>query len=199
MSTSQAVETQRVAPSPSPVASPVVAVSYEIDAAHSRAEFAVRHMMVSTVRGHFSGLAGTVILDDADPSRSRVDATIDARTVNTGVEMRDNHLRSADFFDVAAHPTIAFRSTSVRKEGADTYVVAGELTLRGVARAVELEVESPALEVKDPYGVQKRGAIATLTINRKDFGLNWNQALETGGVLVSDKVRVTIDLQLARK
>jgi polyisoprenoid-binding protein YceI len=199
MSTNQAVETQRVAPSPSPVAAPAVAVRYEIDPAHSRAEFAVRHMMVSTVRGHFSGLAGTVILDDADPSRSRVDATIDARTVNTGVEMRDNHLRSADFFDVAAHPTIAFRSTSVRKEGEDTYVVAGELTLRGVARAVELEVESPALEVKDPYGVQKRGAIATLTINRKDFGLNWNQALETGGVLVSDKVRVTIDLQLARK
>ena len=196
MSTNEALETQRVAPTP--VAAPATAVRYEIDPAHSRAEFAVRHMMVSTVRGHFSGVAGTVILD-ADPSRSRVEATIDARTVNTGVEMRDNHLRSADFFDVAVHPTIAFRSTSVRKEGPDTYVVAGELTLRGVTRAVELEVESPALEVRDPYGVQKRGAIATLTVNRKDFGLNWNQALETGGVLVSDKVRVTIDLQLARK
>jgi polyisoprenoid-binding protein YceI len=197
MSTNQAFETQRVAPSP--VAAPAAAVRYEIDPAHSRAEFAVKHMMVSTVRGHFSGLAGTLVLDDVDPSRSHVEATIDARTVTTGVEMRDNHLRSADFFDVAVHPTIAFRSTSVRKEGPETYAVAGELTIHGVARAVELEVESPALEVKDPYGVNKRGAIATLTINRKDFGLNWNQALETGGVLVSDKVRVTIDLQLARK
>jgi polyisoprenoid-binding protein YceI len=199
MSTNQAFETQRVAPSPAPVAAPATAVRYEIDPAHSRAEFAVRHMMVSTVRGHFGGIAGAVVLDDADPSRSRVEATLDARTVDTGVEMRDNHLRSPDFFDVAVHPTLTFRSTSVRKEGPEAYAVAGELTIRGVTRAVELEVESPALEVKDPYGVQKRGAIATLTINRKDFGLNWNQALETGGVLVSDKVRVTIDLQLARK
>jgi polyisoprenoid-binding protein YceI len=199
MSTHPAFETPSASASPAPVATPAAAARYEIDGAHSRAEFAVRHMMVSTVRGHFSGLAGTVVLDDANPTRSRVEATLDARTVNTGVEMRDNHLRSPDFFDVATYPTLSFRSTSVRKAGPERYEVGGELTLHGVTKPVVLDVESPAIEVKDPYGVTKRGAVATVSINRKDFGLNWNQALETGGVLVSENVRVTIDLQLARK
>jgi polyisoprenoid-binding protein YceI len=173
--------------------------SYAIDASHSRAAFAVKHMMVSTVRGDFSGLSGTVVLDEAEPARSRVEATIDARTVNTGVEMRDNHLRSPDFFDVEKFPTIRFVSTKVQKLDAENYAVTGDLTMHGVTRHVVLDVESPALELKDPYGNTKRGATATLTVNRKDYGLNWNTALEAGGVLVGESVRVTIDLQLVRK
>ncbi len=175
------------------------AASYQIDPAHSRASFAIRHMMVATVRGEFGKLAGTITLDDAQPERSRVEATIDASSVNTHNEMRDNHLRSADFFDVANFPQLTFRSTAVRVVGPETYAVTGDLTIHGVTRQVVLDVESPAVEVKDPYGNTKRGATATTTINRKDFGLGWNQALEAGGVLVGDAVKVTIDLELARQ
>jgi polyisoprenoid-binding protein YceI len=180
-----------------PAASP--AVSYQIDPAHSRASFAVRHLMVATVRGEFGKLAGTVVLDDAHPQRSRVEATIDATTINTHNETRDNHLRSADFFDVATFPQLTFRSTAVRLVAPETYAVTGDLTLHGVTRQVVLDVESPSVEAKDPYGNRKRGATATATINRKDFGLTWNQALETGGVMVGESVRVTIDLELTRE
>ncbi len=198
MSTNQAVDTVRPAAA-APVAASATAARYEIDPAHSRAEFAVKHMMVATVRGHMHGVTGTVVLDDADPARSSVEATVDASTVDTGVEMRDNHLRGTDFFDVATHPTISFRSTSVRRTGEETFEVLGNLTIRGTTKPVTLEVESAAVEAKDPYGAVKRGAVATVTINRKEFGLNWNQGLEAGGVLVSDKVKVTIDLELTRK
>jgi polyisoprenoid-binding protein YceI len=181
-----------------PGAAPAAA-RYEIDPAHTRAAFAVRHMMVTTVRGEFGKVAGTVVFDEADPSRTRIEATIDASSVNTGVEMRDNHLRSADFFDVGQHPHITFKSTHVHKVGDDEYKVTGDLTMRGVTRQVVLDVESPSAEVKDPYGVFKRGATATTNVNRRDFGLHWNQALEAGGVMVADKVNITIDLELARK
>ena len=148
------------------------AASYQIDPAHSRASFAIRHMMVATVRGEFGKLSGTVTLDDAQPERSRIEATIDASSINTHNDMRDNHLRSADFFDVANFPQLTFRSTAIRAVGP---------------------------EVKDPYGNTKRGATATTTISRKEFGLGWNQVLEAGGVMVGDAVRVTIDLELARQ
>jgi polyisoprenoid-binding protein YceI len=183
------------------VVSPAVAsaATYEIDPAHSSAQFAVKHMMVSTVRGEFTKLSGTANLDDKDLKNASVQATIDATTISTGVGKRDEHLRSPDFFDTAKFPTITFKSTSVKKAGADKYKVAGDLTLHGVTKPVVLDVESPTTEIKDPYGNTKRGAVATTTINRKDFGLNWNTALEAGGVLVGDSVKVTIDLQLARK
>ena len=173
MNTTSAVAT-------APVTIAVPAARYELDPAHSRASFAVRHMMVATVRGEFTKLAGTIVLDDAHPELSRVEATIDASTVNTSVEMRDNHLRSADFFDVAQFPQITFRSKAVRVTGPDSFAVTGDLTIRDVTRQVVLDVESAAFEVKDPYGNVKRGATATTTINRKDFGLTWNQALEAG-------------------
>jgi len=192
MTTTHAVAT-------APVTTAVPAARYELDPAHARASFAVRHMMVETVRGHFSNLAGTVVLDDAHPEASHIEATIDASTVNTGVEMRDNHLRSADFFDVAKYPQITFRSKAVRVTGPDSFAVTGDLTIRDVTRQVVLEVESAALEVKDPYGNVKRGATATTTINRKDFGLTWNQSLEAGGVLVGETVKITLDLELNRK
>jgi polyisoprenoid-binding protein YceI len=182
-----------------PVTTAVPAARYELDPAHSRASFAVRHMMVATVRGEFIKLAGTVVLDDAHPEASHVEATIDASTVNTGVEMRDNHLRSADFFDVAQFPQITFRSKAVRVTGPDTFAVTGELTIRDITRQVVLDVESAAFEVKDPYGNVKRGATATTTINRKDFGLTWNQALEAGGVMVGETAKITLDLELTRK
>src|ERR1700748_1268154 len=175
-----------------PVAAAAPAARYEIDPAHTRAAFAVRHMMVATVRGEFGKTAGTVVFDEADPSRSRIEATIDASSVNTGVEPRDNHLRSADFFDVAKFPEITFKSTQVQKVGDDEYKVTGDLTMHGVTRQVVLEVEAPSAEVKDPYGALKRGATATTSVNRRDYGLHWNQALEAGGVMVADKVNITI-------
>jgi polyisoprenoid-binding protein YceI len=138
-------------------------------------------------------------LDDRNLTGSRIEATIDATTIDTGVDKRDEHLRSPEFFDVAKHPTITFKSTEVKKAGPDKYKVTGNLTMRGVTKRVVLDVESPATEIKDPYGNVKRGAVATTTLNRKDFGLNWNVALEAGGVLVSDTVKVTLDLQLVRK
>jgi polyisoprenoid-binding protein YceI len=198
MSASNATAFQSNA-NPGPEAAPAAAARYDIDPAHSRAAFAVRHMMVATVRGEFSNLAGTVVLDEADPARSRVEATIPTATVDTKVDMRNNHLKSPDFFDVEKFPTITFASTEVMKVGEETYAVTGDLTLHGVTKRVVLDVESPAVEVKDPYGNIKRGAVATVSLNRKDFGLHWNQALDAGGVMVGDTVRVTIDLELARK
>ena len=192
MTTTHAVAT-------APVTTAVPAARYELDPAHTRASFAVRHMMVATVQNHFNNLTGTVVLDDAHPEASRVEATIDASTVNTGVEMRDNHLRSADFFDVAKYPQITFRSKAVRVTGPDSFAVTGDLTIRDITRQVVLDVESAAFEVKDPYGNVKRGATATTTINRKDFGLTWNQSLEAGGVLVGETVKITLDLELNRK
>jgi polyisoprenoid-binding protein YceI len=193
-STASAAEPGRA---PSPAATS--AARYEIDPAHTRAAFAVRHMMVATVRGEFGKTAGTVVFDEADPSRSRIEATIDASSVNTGVEMRDNHLRSADFFDVAKYPQLTFKSTRVEKVGDGEYKVTGDLTMHGVTRQIVLDVEAPSAEVKDPYGNFKRGATATTSVNRRDYGLHWNQGLEAGGVMVADKVNITIDLELTRK
>jgi polyisoprenoid-binding protein YceI len=175
------------------------AATYEVDPAHSAASFAVKHMMVSTVRGEFGKLTGAVVLDDADLKKAQIEATIDVSTINTRVAKRDEHLKSADFFDVAKFPTIVFKSTSVKRVSTGKYKVAGDLTMHGVTRPVVLDVDSPAKEMKDPFGNTARGATATAKLNRKDFGLNWNKALEAGGVLVGDTVDVTIDLSLNRK
>jgi polyisoprenoid-binding protein YceI len=175
------------------------AAGYDIDPAHSSAGFSVKHMMVSNLRGEFTKVTGAVDLDDQNLTAASIEAVIDAASITTGNSKRDEHLRSPEFFDVAKHANLTFKSTEVKRVGSGKYKVSGDLVMRGVSRKVVLDVEAPAAEVKDPYGNIKRGAVATTTINRKDFGLNWNTPLEAGGVLVGETVQVTIDLQLARK
>jgi polyisoprenoid-binding protein YceI len=175
------------------------AAGYDIDPAHSSAGFSVKHMMVSNLRGEFTKVTGAVDLDDQNLTAASIEAVIDAASITTGNSKRDEHLRSPEFFDVAKHANLTFKSTEVKRVGSGKYKVSGDLVMRGVSRKVVLDVEAPAAEVKDPYGNIKRGAVATTTINRKDFGLNWNTTLEAGGVLVGETVQVTIDLQLARK
>lgn len=175
------------------------AASYEIDPVHSSAQFAVKHMMISTVRGEFTKLSGTAVIDDKDLAKANISATIEAGSISTRIEKRDEHLRSPDFLDSAKFSSITFKSTEVKKAGEGKYKVTGNLTLHGVSKSVVLDVEAPATELKDPYGSVKRGAVATTTINRKDFGLTWNKALEAGGVMVGENIQITIDLQLVRK
>lgn len=175
------------------------AANYEIDPVHSSAQFAVKHMMISTVRGEFTKLSGTAVIDDRNLAKSSVEASIDAGSISTRMDKRDEHLRSPDFLDTAKFAAITFKSTEVKKAGEGKYKVTGNLTLHGVSKPVVLDVEAPATELRDPYGNIKRGAIATTTIHRKDFGLNWNKALEAGGVLIGESVQITIDLQLVRK
>ncbi len=174
-----------------------LAQSYTIDGAHSKAQFSVRHMMVSNVRGEFTRMKGTVVYDEKNPAAIQIDATIDVASINTGEPKRDEHLKSPDFFDVAKYPTITFRSKSARKT-ANGLAVTGDLTIHGVTKEVVLQVEGPSPEVRDPWGNLRRGAAATTKINRKDFGLTWNAALETGGVVVGEEVSITIDVEAMR-
>jgi polyisoprenoid-binding protein YceI len=173
--------------------------TWVIDPSHSNVHFSVRHMLVSNVRGEFTQLSGTIVLDHADISRSTAEATIDAKSVNTREPQRDDHLRSPDFLDVANHPTIEFQSTRVEPQGEGRFRLIGDLTIRGVTREVVLDVESDGVELKDPWGNIKRGASATTRLNRKDFGLQWNLAIETGGFVVGDEVKVVIDVELQRQ
>lgn len=180
------------------LAVPVVfAEEYKIDSSHSKAAFTVKHLMVSNVRGEFSKVTGTIVYDEKNPTAIRIDATIDATTVNTSEPKRDEHLRSADFFDVAKYPTMTFKSKSARKT-ANGLAVTGDFTLHGVTRQIVLNVDNSGPEVKDPWGLLRRGATATVTINRADYGLTWNKAVETGGVVVSDEVKITIDVEGTR-
>ncbi|HYC32851.1 MAG TPA: YceI family protein [Gemmatimonadales bacterium] len=178
------------------IPSPTATARWDIDAAHSGIHFSVRHMMIANVRGEFGRVTGSADLDPRDLSRSAVRATIDASSINTREPQRDAHLRSADFLDTANHPTIEFRSTRVERTGADRLAITGELTIRGVTREVTLAVETDGVEHRDPFGNLRRGATATTSLNRTDFGLTWNAALEVGGVLVGEEVKVTIDVQL---
>lgn len=171
--------------------------TWELDPAHSRAEFSVRHLMIANVRGSIPILRGTIVRDERDVTKSRVSAELDVGLIATGAADRDAHLRSADFFDVAGHPTIRFESTQV-EEVEDGLRVKGDLTIRGTTRPVILDVELLG-EAKDPWGNTKAAAVATTSFDRRDFGLTWNAALETGGVLVGEKVKVTLDLQAVRK
>jgi len=173
--------------------------SYTIDPAHSVADFKVRHLMVSNVRGEFSGVTGTVQFDAENPANSNVEATIPVNTIQTREPQRDTHLKSADFFDVENFPQITFVSTKVAKKGDEEYKVTGDLTIHGVTKEVTLDVEGPAPEAKDPWGNLKSGASAKTKINRKDFGLEWNMALETGGVLVGEDVQIHLDLELTKQ
>ena len=172
--------------------------TWNLDAAHSQASFTVKHMMVANVRGEFRKLEGVLTLDDKDLTKSNVDVTIDAASIDTRDEKRDAHLKSPDFFDVANTPKITFKSTKIEKSG-DGYKVAGNLTLHGVTKPVVLDVEGPTAPVKSPWGTESIGISGTTQINRKDFGLVWNKPLEVaGGVLVSDTVKISIDAEFVK-
>ena len=171
--------------------------TWKIDPVHSHIEFSVRHLMITTVKGRFTGVDGTVSIDDADPSASAVDVRIDASTIDTREPQRDAHLRSADFLDAEKFPRLTFKSTRVSERRGDQFSVTGNLTIRGVTREVVLKVTDEG-RGKDPWGGERAGFSATTRINRKDYGLNWNQTLETGGVLVGDEVTIRIELQLLK-
>ena len=175
------------------------AVTYVIDPSHSTAGFKVRHLMVSNVRGEFSGVTGTIVFDAQDAANSKVEAAIDATTIQTREPQRDQHLKSADFLDVEKFPHIAFTSKKVAPAGAGEWKITGDLTIHGVTREVVLDVEGPTPEVKDPWGNIKMGATATTKVSRKDFGLVWNVALETGGVLVGDEVAIQLEVEMTRQ
>lgn len=171
----------------------IAARTLEIDRSHSEALFAVRHL-ITKVRGSFREFSGTVTLDEAAPERSSVQVTIQAGSIDTNEPKRDAHLRSADFFDAEHYPTLTFVSTGVTRRGPALFDVAGTLTIRGVAKAIVLPVSFLGV-ARDPWGNERAGFEAEMTINRKDFGLNWNAALETGGFLVGDEVKVSLSVQ----
>jgi polyisoprenoid-binding protein YceI len=172
--------------------------TWNIDPAHSVAEFKVKHMMVTNVKGQFTAVTGALVLDEADVTRSRVEATIDAASLTTREPQRDAHLRSADFFDVEKFPTLSFRSTRVSRSANGEITMVGDLTIHGVTREVVFTVEGPSAPHKDPWGNIKAGASATTAISRKDYGLTWNAALETGGILVGDEVTITLDVEFGK-
>ena len=173
-------------------------VTYQIDPAHTSAHFSVRHMMISNVRGEFSKVSGTVIYDAANPANSKADAVIEVASISTREPQRDTHLKSADFFDAEKFPLIAFQGKEVTEQGGE-WKLKGDLTIHGVPREISLDVEGPTPEHKDPWGNLRIGATATGKLNRKDYGLGWNAALEAGGVLVGDEVKLTIDLEAIRQ
>lgn len=169
--------------------------TYAIDSAHSEISFRVRHLLTK-VTGHFRDFSGTITVDAADPAQSRVQFQIDAASIDTAVADRDTHLRSADFFDVAKFPHLTFTSERVVQKGTDSLVVTGPLTIHGVSKTIDLPVTYLGT-MNDPWGNAKAGFEATVRLNRKDFGLTWNAALETGGFLVGDDVDVTLNVQAA--
>jgi len=177
---------------------PGTVTTWKLDPAHSVAEFKVKHMMISNVKGTFTGLSGTLQLDEIDRTHSAVEASIDVNTINTGDAQRDGHLKSADFFDAEKYPAITFKSTNIDSTGGPDYEVTGDFTLRGVTKPVILKVEDVSTPSKDPWGNQRIGLSATTKINRKDFGLGWNAALETGGVLVGEDVTITLEAQFIK-
>jgi polyisoprenoid-binding protein YceI len=172
--------------------------TWSIDPTHSNVEFAVRHLMIATVKGRFTTVEGTVVLDDANPAASTAEITVQVASIDTREPQRDAHLRSADFFDVEKYPTLTFRSSGVSDVTADGFSLAGDLTIHGVTRPVTLEVIKEG-RGKDPWGGERAGYAATTRIKRSDFGLTWNQLLETGGLAVSDEVKISLDVELVKK
>lgn len=174
------------------------ATVWEIDSAHAHVEFAVRHLMIATVRGRFGDVMGTIAFDQERPERSSVRATVAAASIDTRNEARDEHLRSADFLDAANFPVLTFESTSVTPRGRGGALITGDLTIRGTTRQVTLDAEFHGI-VNDPWGNIKAGFSATTVINRKDFGLTWNVALEAGGVAVGDEVKISIEFEAVKQ
>ena len=172
--------------------------NWQIDAAHSAVEFAVKHMMFTTVRGRFKNVKGTIEVDEQNPDRSTVEVEIDAASIDTGVVDRDGHLRSPDFLNVEVHPVLTFRSTGVLEPKGNEFRLVGDLTIRDVTRPVELDVEFEGV-AKSPWGQEVIGFSATTEIDREEFGITWNQALETGGVVVGKKVKIEISAEATRQ
>ena len=174
------------------------AATWKSDPKHASVQFAVRHLMVATVRGTFDKFDVTATIDENDVSQSSVEATIEVASVNTRNEKRDNHLRGADFFDVAKHPTITFKSKAVEKIQDHTYKVTGDLTLMGVTQEVVLNVSGSPKAIQDPWGNSRLGGAATTTINRTDYGLTHNTVLESGGVAIGEEIKITIDIEFVQ-
>lgn len=183
------------------IAMPVLAgaATWQIDPAHASVEFRVKHLMVAWVKGSFPEVAGTVDIDEADLSKSKASVTIATASIDTNHAKRDEHLRSVDFLDAANFPTMTFVADKIVAENGQLRQVTGDLTIRGTTRQVTLTVNELTPAIKDPWGKTRRGVSATTEINRKDFGLTWNKALETGGVVVGDEVRISLDIELIRQ
>jgi polyisoprenoid-binding protein YceI len=176
----------------------IVTTTWKIDPVHSVAEFKVKHMMITNVKGQFTGVSGSLSLNENDLTLSHVEATIDAASINTREPQRDTHLKSPDFFDVEKFPTLSFKSTHVSRNADGDLSVAGDLTIHGVTHNVTFAVEGPTAPAKDPWGNTRLGLSATTKINRRDFGLTWNAALETGGILVGEEVTITLDVEFIK-
>jgi polyisoprenoid-binding protein YceI len=172
--------------------------TWKIDPVHTVAEFKVKHLMISNVKGQFTGVSGALTLNDSDLTLSRVEAVIDAASINTREPQRDTHLKSPDFFDVEKYPTLSFKSTHVSRHADGELQVAGDLTIHGVTRDVTFEVEGPTPPMKDPWGNTRVGLSATTKINRKDFGLTWSPVLETGGLMVGEEVTLTLEVEFVK-
>ncbi len=173
--------------------------TYKIDPAHSSAQFTIRHLMITNVRGSFSGVTGTVVIDSENSANSSVDAVIDATTLNTLDAGRDAHVKGAEFLDVEKYPTITFKSDKVEVTGDGESQVSGSLTIHGVSKEVVLDVDGPTDESKDPWGNFRIGASAKTKIKRSEFGLTWSAALETGGVMLGDDLKIELDLSLIKQ
>lgn len=171
--------------------------TWTIDAAHSHIEFAVRHMMVATAKGRFSDVKGTVEFDGTNLSTAKIDVEIGVASVDTTQEQRDVHLRSPDFFDAENHPILSFRSRKITGDVAGEFEIVGDITIRGVTRELTLAGESHGT-VRDPWGLDRAGFSATGKVNRHDFGLNWNAALEAGGVVVAPDVRISLEIEITK-
>ena len=181
-----------------PAATTASQTTWSIDPAHSHVEFAVRHLMISTVKGRFGVVTGTVKTDDADPARGEVEVSIDAASIDTREAQRDAHLKSADFFDVERFPTITFRGSRISDVSGDRFKLTGDLTIHGVTRPVTLDVTSEG-RGKDPWGGDRAGFSATTKIKRSEFGLTWNQVLETGGIAVGDEIKISLDIEAIKQ
>jgi polyisoprenoid-binding protein YceI len=171
---------------------------WAIDPMHSAAHFSIKHMMISTVRGGFAKVTGTVNYDGKNLSNAKVSAVIDAKTISTGEDKRDEHLRGKDFFETEKFPNITFKSTGIKPKSKDTFTMTGDLTMHGVTKPVALVVEGPSQEIKDKQGNSKVGFSATGTINRKDFGVTYNSVLDGGGVALGEEVPITLDIELSK-
>ncbi len=177
-----------------------IASTWMVDPVHTTMQFKVRHLMISNVKGNFDKFSGKLNMDDRDITKSKVDITIDTASVNTNIKMRDDDLRSANFFEVAKYPVMTFSSTKIEKVGKDRLKITGNLTIKGYTRAVVLDVEDGLTpEIKDPSGKMRRGASATTNINRKDFGLIWNKTMDNGGMVVGEDVVIQIEVEFVNE
>lgn len=177
----------------------VLAATYSLDPAHTTIGFKVKHLMITNVKGVFEKFTGAVVIDEKDITKSKVNVSIEIASINTNIAKRDEHLRSGDFFDAAKYPVMTFDSTRVERTGADKLKVTGNLTVRGVTKQVVMTVEGPTGEIKSPFGDLRRGASATATVNRQDFGVSWNKKLDGGGFVVGDDVSISIDTELVKQ